>query len=469
MQLEKNSNAFDLLAFLCSFFTKEKERECSEMRCASIPHNVQSVLEKYKNLLAIVLNVSANEYRFNSEEIQYINGYLQELEEDCKADAMEFGPLYLLIIEIEHCIERYSYWQGRGVIFRMDPLNSNYDETDIYIYPHYLPAWNTDKSERNRSRTFNAKFANHVMVRKGDVSPFEIAMYYWNDDGLTQKLKDGWKLKVALSPVMDYAQIDTEEVEDENGKGKRVNGVKNETEVEERVLRIFDAVFEKQYGIIVFPEMLGSEGTLKEIKKRMQKHPEIYSFVLLPTICGGEKNKLIVLGPGGTELLLKEKGTAFIEQDESGESYRERLQYSNQMDLLITKELGNIAFPICAELLEPQYYSKMIEEGHADFIITPSFSPGYQAFMKTLKKGEAAMTLSLWVNCCSAKAVSRNGRVPEVVAAVQLPSSTNDNESVQQIKPQCDFVCSDEICYFDITIVYQNQRFYVQFEHCICA
>lgn len=469
MKLEENSSAFDLLAFLCSVFTKEKERECAEMRSTVVKETVQKVVEQYKNLIALVLNASANEYRFNSEEIQCINDYLQKIDENCKKNTAEFGQLYFLTIEIEHCIERFANWQGRGVVFPIAPLNSNYNETNIYIYPHYPPAWNVDKSERKRSRTFNAKFENHVMIRKDDVSPFEISMNYWNDEGLLQRTDNGWKLKVALSPVMDYAQIDAEKVEDEYGKSKRVNGIKNKEEVEERVLRIFDAVFEKQYGIIVFPEMLGSEDVLEAIKEKMRMHPEIYSFVLLPTICGSERNVLVILGPGGVELMHKDKGTAFIEEDEYGESYRERLQYNNQIELLITKELGNIAFPICAELLEPMYYSKMMEEGHADFIITPSFSPGYQAFIKTLKKGEAAMTLGLWVNCCSAKNVSRNGKVPEVLAAVQIPTNTNDDECVQQIKPQCDFACSDEICYFDITIVYQNKRFYVQFEHCICA
>lgn len=207
---------------------------------------------------------------------------------------------------------------------------------------------------------------------------------------------------------------------------------------------------------------------VEAIKERMQKHPEIYTFVLLPTICSNERNVLVILGPGGIELLRREKGTSFVERDKNGVLYREQLQYSNRMEFLITKELGNITFPICAELLEPLYYSKMIEEGNADFIVTPSFSPGYQAFEKTLKKGEAAMTLGVWVNCCSAKAVSRAEKVPEVLAAVQLPE-VNDKSCVQQIEPKCNFTCSGEVCYFDITIIYQKKKFYIQFNHCMCA
>lgn len=468
MELDVNSNAFDLLAFLCSFFSKEKERECSEMTSVATLKDVREIIEKYKNIIAMVLNASADEYSFNSEEIEYINGYLKEMNDAFEKNEIKFEEIYFLVIELEHCIDRFSDWQGRGAIFQIEPLNSNYKETGISIYPHYLPAWNTDKSERRRDRTFNAKFENHIMIRNGDAAPFEILMHYWNDSGLLQAIEDGWQLRVALSPVMDNARINDREVDGKYGKGKQINGVENENEVTERVIRIFDALFENQYGIIVFPEVLGSDEIVNNIKARMQQQPEIYTFVLLPTICRDDKNVLVVLGPGGIELLRRDKGTAFIEQDEDGECYREQLKYNNKMELLITKELGNIAFPICAELLEPQYYAKMLEEGHADFIIIPSFSPGYRAFEKTLRKGEAAMTLGLWINCCSAKEISRNGKVPEVLAAIQLPDAS-DNNCVHQIEPKCSFTCSDEICYFDITIIYQKERFYIKCNHCMRA
>lgn len=468
MEMNEESNVFDILAYLCSLFTKEKERECAERWVTAECEEIQMVLEKYKNLFATVLNASVSEYKFSNDEIMCLNSYLDEINENYEGGKLKFDEIYLLAIELEHYIDRFSDWQGKGVIFQMDPLNTNYETTGISIYPHYLPAWNTDKSERKRSRTFNARFENYIMIRKGDVSPFEIIMYYWNDAGLLEKDEDGWSLKVALSPVMEDAEIDKKEVDGKYGKGVLVNGIKNETEVTERVIRIFDAAFEKQYGIIVFPEVLGNENIVSIIKAKMREHPEICTYVLLPTICGGEKNVLVVLGPGGIEMFRRDKGTSFILQDENGESYKEQLQYKNQIELLITQELGNIAFPICAELLEPLYYSKMIEEGHADFIISPSFSPGYQAFEKTLKKGEAAMTLGLWVNCCSAGGISRNGKVPETLAAVQLPY-TNDENCVRKIKPECNGNCGDEVCYFDVTIIYRRQMFYVQFEHCMCA
>lgn len=322
MRLDANSNAFDVLAFLCSFFSKEKERECSEMTSAAVLKDVQKIMGKYKNMIATVLNASVNEYRFNSEEIEFMNSCLKEIRESYEKNEMNFNEIYFLIIQLEHCIDHFSDWLGKGAIFRVDPLNSNYEETGISIYPYYLPAWNTDKSERRRDRTFNARFENHIMIRKSDASPFEIIMYYWNDSGLLHAIEDGWELRVALSPVMDYAQINAEEIDGEYGKGKRINGTENEKEVTERVVRIFDTLFEKQYGVIVFPEVLGNDKIVNEIKVRMQKHPEIYTFVLLPTMCCDEKNVLVVLGPGGVELLRRDKGTSFMEQNEDGEYLR---------------------------------------------------------------------------------------------------------------------------------------------------
>ncbi|MDE7045154.1 MAG: hypothetical protein K2O97_09140, partial [Acetatifactor sp.] len=73
--------------------------------------------------------------------------------------------IYWLVIEVEKRLDMYSDWQNRGVIYSLDPLNKNVKATGIVIYVRISPAWNTDKSERNRERRLNAGFTNYMMMR----------------------------------------------------------------------------------------------------------------------------------------------------------------------------------------------------------------------------------------------------------------------------------------------------------------
>lgn len=266
MRLNRNSTAFDLLAILCSLLTREEERKYAITWTTADAKHIRNIIDKYRNLLAVILNASANEYRFTSEETEYLNEELRKIKKECKDNKEE---IYRLAIEVEKRLDMYSAWQNRGVIYQLEPLNDNTEKTGIAIYPHIMPQWDTEKSERNRERRLNASFINYMMVRLDDISPFDVVVHYWNDNGLLQKTGNGWRLRVALSPVMDYAELKTKEKETASGYTVRVEGLKNEKTVMNRELQIFDEIFAKEYGIIVFPEILGTEAVLDAIKTRM--------------------------------------------------------------------------------------------------------------------------------------------------------------------------------------------------------
>lgn len=465
MVLGKNNTVFDLLAYLCSLLSKEDERKYSTEWAVAGEEHVRDILNKYKNFLAVILNASANEYKFTDTEIAYLNKELIQLKKECKNNRED---IYRLAIEVEKRIDMYSKWQNRGVVYRLEPLNTNHKKTGIAVYPHILPQWDTKKSERNRERKLNAAFTNYMIIRSGDVSPFEIIMHYWNDTGLLRKTEAGWEMSIALSSVMDYAVLETDERESPSGCTVRVKGIENEQIVKNRVLRIFDALFPKEYGMIVFPEILGSESILQAIKSRMREHPECCSFVVAPTICCDGRNTLVVLGPGGVECLRQEKTTPAILITEDGKNEREDLVYGNQVHLLITQELGLIAFAICAELLDPDYYRLLVDTALVDTIICPSFSPGVAAFRDTMLKGTPAKLLELYVNSCSAKAVSRNGKVAEPLACIQVPSAENEY-CMRDIPRECQGICAEEICYFDVLVTCKDNKFSIVGVHRRCA
>lgn len=465
MLLGKNNTAFDLLAILCSLLTKEEERKYSIEWVTADEKHIREAINKHKNFLGVILNASANEYKFTNEEIMYLNKELRRIESECKNSKED---IYRLAIEAEKRMDMYSKWQSRGVIYRLEPLNTNYRETGIAVYPRIMPQWDTEKSERNRERKLNAVFTNYMIIRSGDASPFEIIMHYWNDTGLLRKTRDGWELRIALSPVMDDAILETEERETSTGYSVMVKGLADEQAVENRVVRIFDELFPGEYGMIIFPEILGSESILQVIKSRMQEHPECCSFVVLPTICHNGKNILVVLGPGGIECLRQEKTTPAILITKDGKAEREDLVYGNQVHLLITQELGLIAFAICAELLDPDYYRLIVDTALVDTIVCSSFSPGVAAFHDTLLKGTAAKLLELYINSCSAKAVSRKGAVAEPLGYIHVPDAETEY-CIQGVQRECQDICAEEICYFDVLITYKDKKFSIASVHRRCA
>lgn len=465
----ENDTAFDVFAEICSLLSKEDERKCDISWKTAKEEQIRNVIEKYDDFVKIVLNSSLNEYRFNTDEILVINSTLEELKK--KTDAQD--EIFRLAIEVEQKLDTYAGWLDNTVFHAIQPLNNNVDETKIEIYPYTEPFWDVQKSERNRAHILNTHFKNYMIVRKEDCRPFQLDVHYWDGRGLLDETGTDLKLSVALSPIMDYAKLDTSDSITKKGDTIIVHGLRNKQIVTQRVLDIFDELFTKKYSLIVFTECLGTRETVEEIKGRMRMWPEVCTFVILPTICENDKNTLIVLGPGGTECLRHHKATPFILIGKDKVSRREQLEYDNRIPVLITKELGMVVFPVCAEFLDPEYYKVMTEIAMATTVICPSFSPGIQAFIDTMKKGTPIKLLQLYINTCSAKEVSRKGTVAEPLGMVQLPYITlkgnEQKSSLIEMQKQCKDNCSDMLCYFDILISYNlnSQAFDIKTKHCV--
>lgn len=458
MVLEEESTVFDVLAFLCSLLDKDAERACATQWINPTQEQIEVVVDKYKDFIDIIQKAILNEYRLTIGDVTYINSELKQLMQDKDNKKHD---IYRLAIEVEHRLEKYSTWQNSGVLYKIEPLNTNADRTGVFIYPCQHPYWNTEKSERNRERILNSCFRNFVMIRKSDMEPFEFEIYYWNDTGLLKWDDGGWNLPIALTPVMNFAFLETNSHDTDTGTAVCVEGLENGDAVTERVLRVFDELFSKEYSLIVFPEALGRPELIPAIKDRMRRHPEYCTFVLLPTICENGSNTLVVLGPGGVNCLSHGKTTPFILIDKDEMAQREELNYDRKIHLLITEELGLVVFAICAELLDPTFYHAITSVARADTIICPSFSPGINAFKETFLKGMTLKMLQVYVNTCSAKNISRNGTAPKEVAMVQTPYAEKQLP-LKTFSRDCTGQCSNTICYFDLNISYKNECFVVE-------
>lgn len=454
---------YDFLAELCARLDKEKERQCAIRRTGMKECHFKKMLAKYEPFLNMVLNSASNEYKFSRDELVHIDKLLQDLSKEADDE------IFHLVVAVEQKVPAYTGWIEETVFHSVLPMNQNCKETGIEIYPRTIPMWNLDKSERNRRRILNSYLRNYIVVRRDDIVPFQLDVTYWNDTGLLKKTKSGWEFSVALSPAMNYAKLATKNEETQEGYAIAVQGLKNEDDVTKRILRIFDQLFPQQYSMIVFTEGLGTEKLVDEIKDRMRIYPNYCTIVILPTICKDNINRLIVLGPGGVTCLQHDKAVPFILSGKDGIERKEQLRYDNRIPVLITQELGMVAFPICAEYIDPDYYRAMVEDVMINTIVCPSLSPGIQAFKETMEKGKALKLLQLYINTCSAKAVSRKTQdVPEPLGMVQLPYS-DQCSPLCEIERDCNNECSKTMCYFDIKISYKDQMFYLEKTHCLCA
>ncbi|MGN0353420.1 MAG: hypothetical protein ACI4ES_17405, partial [Roseburia sp.] len=145
ISIKEEGTAFDLLAILCSLLSKEQERECDIKWQTATLLDIQKVIKKYKKIVLAVLNSSMREYIFNKDERNMINHILDKME---SFDEEHKDEIYLLAREVENKIDIYSDWKTRELIYRIYPLNKNFEETGIAIYPYFSPKWNIKKSER---------------------------------------------------------------------------------------------------------------------------------------------------------------------------------------------------------------------------------------------------------------------------------------------------------------------------------
>lgn len=457
------NTSFDLLAILCSWFTPEEERRWAIRWARTGEKASEVVVQKYRRLIAIVLNASTCGYEFSDDDIDYINNVLDGIDKQ-----KDLEEVFLLACLIENSIDIYAPPRIDAMIEEVEALNGNFDETGIRVFPHYQPAWDTSKSERRRSFVFNSQFTNYMIVRKEDMSPFEFRAHVLHDEGLFKESENGRCLKIALSPVTDAAVLKCRRTQTDDEDVLLVEGIENEEDVSSRILTMFEQLFYQDYSIIMFPEALGSLQLVEDIQNVMRQQPEIYTFVLLPTICGGKQNILTVLGPGGIKFTEQRKVTPFFMRDEEGVYSREYLEYGNVIRVLISRELGNIVFPICADFLDTSYYHAACDVVMADTVLCPSLSPGNKAFEKQLIKGLSTTMLGVWINSCSAKAISTRHTVPEPVFVVQLPND-DVQDGLHFVNRICGGTCRENYCYIDIEIAHKNNRFVLEREikfHC---
>ena len=352
-------------------------------------------------------------------------------------------------------------------IVHIPPLNGNYKKAQLKIYPVVRPFWNMHKAEQQRALNINSILTNCQVIFPDAEELLTLDYFYLKSDLISRSIELNNGISIALSPVCDYAKLSHYQYETECVNKLKVLGLQNAEYVYNRVIRIFNDAFQKGFQIIAFPEVIGSRQILTGIQEIMKKSPDYRSLVFLPTFYEEGRNKEIVLGPNGRLIHEQHKITAF-NAIQKGKTIQEDILPGDTIKILLVEGLGAVTTPICMDLLEREESKLLHEQITANTIICPSFSPGIQAFQDALAKGQAPHTLELWLNTCSAHDTSlfAHDYGFENIGMVHLPETPTGQETHRfDCMRRCGGICSEKLCYFNISLQYIDNKFHINGIH----
>lgn len=356
-------------------------------------------------------------------------------------------------------------------------LNSNREETDIYILPRVrsihdplTPDDGEDEEAPQRKHWagewnygINQDLKNIFYVESEDLTIRGVTYTIRNIVLTSPILEDKDDFMIALSPVVSDAELDKRYSKEKSGDTPiryfSVHGIKNAERVHGRIKSSFLEACQAGADMAVFPEMLGDAWLLEPDKQfssmidsmieeaEEQEHPAPH-LTLMPTWWHDGRNELYVISNKNERLCIQQKQNPFI-LEEGGQEYLEKLACANhEVQILHIDGFGRITFPICKDLLVQDYGDLLIKVLHSTFAICPSFSPGKTQFDLTAAKGRPYGCYMIWINTCSAV---EGKEPPDHVGWIACPFP---KEAEQRLCPDCKGNCGEDSspCLFLIRI-----------------
>lgn len=170
--------------------------------------------------------------------------------------------IYMLVVLFDNYLPDYElmYSNIHSHIIKEDntivePLNTEYGQQHIKIYP-YIKSGIGDKSKTDLIlSSINGFMCKHMFIMEHDEKDIKF-IYHYLDDFFGESIVDG-KLKIAVSPICDYAKHECWFDTSSNVNKIRVGDIINKEEVQERCLSILKHMLDAGANIIVFPELMG--------------------------------------------------------------------------------------------------------------------------------------------------------------------------------------------------------------------
>ena len=310
-------------------------------------------------------------------------------------------------------------------IVRIGALNSNYNETKIWInpkfqvcHPYVMRDGNREErdiSNRDIFEGINGSLNNccyFVFDNKNYVSNVIIP-----SDVLCNEKKF---LRIGFSPISDRKDILNTAYIDWTRKGIQQQGIAMRPilcpeSIQRRFCEDFKSASDREVDILFAPEMLGVEamelvrGTKNEMIyklsiERQQQFLPVPSIIVLPSYWFEYSNTATIIDGEGEVLGKQEKHIPYMNKKKH---YIEALQEKDKWNtvLIHIPQKLRMAIIICAEFLSGKsegIFDLLCGSLCASLIIVPSYSSGEADFINALASLKMYGTTVVWGNCCGA-------------------------------------------------------------------
>ena len=415
-----------------------------------------------------------DEMRISSQNFYGIINYCKE-ENDylfyrsvlCQLDSM---------LDMDILIKKYDFNKyDDDISCRIfDSLNGNYQETGVTIIPN-VPSLPTtfyvkkesgfeDKKYKNANYWYdniNDHFNNIICISNSMLDGYKINNVII--DLFKNREKD--KIVIGVTPCCNKRLNDLMNVheycnEDTGTQHFEIKEYYDPQFLTDNFLKCLSLAKSSHVDILIGPEMLGSLELCEPDDIGFNKHfrdekglaPHL---IVTPSLWHDGKNYICVYLKNG-ELIGKQYKQNSFEFTDEGERYEEDLKDIPKEILLIhVPGWGRITFPICVDLLVPDYRDLLVRYLKSNLILCPSYSIG------TVQFGNASGTMRefdarfVWLNSCSA--LRKFSDKPNAIGTVTVPLTNPDDEAAEKkICPKCAGKCPD-CCLFTVDIQARRQ------------
>lgn len=383
-----------------------------------------------------------NKKSLNTFQFKSLANYIEHFMVDCDTKK-KYDLMLMTLIEMDSLLEKILYNMHNEAFSRKEvkPLNSNYKEVRIKLFPRVNCKWERNSRGKNTHIRIDNYFKNLLIIDYNSVinSYNDKHFFLQNDYEISNKYS------FAAVPYCNVWNHEIEYINEENHNLMHINYIGNKSED----IKFLEGKIEQamENDIIIFPEVHGCCEIDEEIseflsEELMYKLPQI---TILPSCWENRKNYVSILDATG-EIIFTQRKYIPYEEEYNGEHYIEDLEnYDREVNVIHCDGMGRIAILICRDFLETRYIEEIVELYKLNMILVPSFSTGNYDFKENAGICKSLNCSVLWVNSCSAynDAKKENFDIISFLSKAEVKNVINgDNE----FKHPCEKILSNCKC-----------------------
>lgn len=349
--------------------------------------------------------------------------------------------------------------------YRFLCLNDNYSECGLYLLPRVVCGWEHQNRDAYTSYTVFYYLRNFYFIFQEDMADFQVENILMPKDLFWDAV---WRseLRIMVSPVTGIKAVETTKPYTKNGSQfTSVQSMERDIEekIEGKVLKIIKRAVCEEIDILVFPEMLGSEGIAGSIATELRERKDILNnefpaLTMCPTIWRNHINFCRILDDMGEVICEQQKHYGVDLKDEIWKKEEEKSKEDNSQCHFVKEDItsdqkvyvlhchgiGRIAVAICKDFLMTAYLKILVEKLRVSLLFVPSFTCNdYQFELLTSKYAELDCNV-IWINACSARWLDKKGKMAAYVTRAFLPGRRGVDEQRKGMDDFCENQCRCE-------------------------